>query len=214
MSTKMKGLLKGLRYISQIFDANGKEHEMQIGYPTDVKHVAHIGWDGPSVSSPSWAQMNEFRSAPLSSLGNEAMESSTTSRPSQGFIVSSPARNLPQHPLPKPGSRRQELIASSASSPSTGSPRRGHHPRSDGASTRELLLALDAVAGGGGGSGGGSPASPNRPRHSRRHQSTGGVSVDSPTRDSPSGSAAPGKTRHHRKAAAAAGGIRRRRTRR
>ncbi|CAK9328629.1 unnamed protein product [Citrullus colocynthis] len=35
---------------------------MQIGYPTDVKHVAHIGWDGPSVNSPSW--MNEFKSPP------------------------------------------------------------------------------------------------------------------------------------------------------
>lgn len=56
----MKGLLKGLRYISQIFEAE-KEPEMQIGYPTDVKHVAHIGWDGPSVNSPSW--MNEFKSS-------------------------------------------------------------------------------------------------------------------------------------------------------
>ena len=85
----MKGLLRGLRYISQIFgmevlslmvlvhqtnswqnkqsymmcsflgvidrnfncvaDNDEKEPEMQIGYPTDVKHVAHIGWDGPSV---------------------------------------------------------------------------------------------------------------------------------------------------------------------
>nr|CAD1830917.1 unnamed protein product [Ananas comosus var. bracteatus] len=57
----MKGLLRGLRYISQIFD--NKEQEMQIGYPTDVKHVAHIGWDGPSAAAaPSW--MNEFQSAP------------------------------------------------------------------------------------------------------------------------------------------------------
>ncbi|KAH9748168.1 hypothetical protein KPL70_004937 [Citrus sinensis] len=27
---------------------------MEIGYPTDVKHVAHIGWDGQSGSAPSW----------------------------------------------------------------------------------------------------------------------------------------------------------------
>ncbi|GMH02579.1 hypothetical protein Nepgr_004418 [Nepenthes gracilis] len=33
---------------------------MQIGHPTDVKHVAHIGWDGPTVNSPSW--MKEFKS--------------------------------------------------------------------------------------------------------------------------------------------------------
>ncbi|KAI6684139.1 hypothetical protein NL676_030052 [Syzygium grande] len=62
MTTKMKGLLKGLRYISQIFDSDddAKEPEMMIGYPTDVKHVAHIGWDGPAVkNSPSW--MNDFK---------------------------------------------------------------------------------------------------------------------------------------------------------
>ncbi|XP_043804887.1 CRIB domain-containing protein RIC6 [Manihot esculenta] len=56
---KMKGLLKGLRYISQIFE-NEKEAEMQIGLPTDVKHVAHIGWDGPAVNSPSWVTFNVF----------------------------------------------------------------------------------------------------------------------------------------------------------
>lgn len=83
-NNKMKGLLKGLRYISEIFGMyfslfkkkkkrgfsdwndkmfelcvfaeNEKEPEMQIGLPTDVKHVAHIGWDGPSSvnSAPSW----------------------------------------------------------------------------------------------------------------------------------------------------------------
>ncbi|XP_023635243.1 CRIB domain-containing protein RIC7 isoform X2 [Capsella rubella] len=62
-STKMKSLLKGLRYISQVFEGD-KEQEMQIGNPTDVKHVAHIGWDGPSdnATAPSW--MNDFKSSP------------------------------------------------------------------------------------------------------------------------------------------------------
>lgn len=31
-----------------------KEREIEIGYPTDVKHVAHIGWDGPSGNAPTW----------------------------------------------------------------------------------------------------------------------------------------------------------------
>lgn len=33
---------------------------MQIGLPTDVKHVAHIGWDGPSGNqnnTPSWVRI-------------------------------------------------------------------------------------------------------------------------------------------------------------
>ncbi|KAJ0239150.1 CRIB domain-containing protein RIC6 [Hirschfeldia incana] len=52
-SSKMKSLLKD----------SGKEEEIEIGNPTDVKHVSHIGWDGPSAtpaSAPSW--MNEFKS--------------------------------------------------------------------------------------------------------------------------------------------------------
>ncbi|XVF28574.1 hypothetical protein REPUB_Repub15cG0041700 [Reevesia pubescens] len=44
--------------------AEEKEPEMQIGLPTDVKHVAHIGMDGPSANKPSW--MTEFNSAPES----------------------------------------------------------------------------------------------------------------------------------------------------
>nr|KAJ0225970.1 hypothetical protein LSAT_V11C100030170 [Lactuca sativa] len=44
----------------QITEAdNEKEPEIQIGAPTDVKHVAHIGCDGPSSNAPSW--MNEFQ---------------------------------------------------------------------------------------------------------------------------------------------------------
>lgn len=37
-----------------------KEPEMQIGYPTDVKHVAHIGWDGPSANTPSWVYIYKY----------------------------------------------------------------------------------------------------------------------------------------------------------
>ncbi|KAI3948930.1 hypothetical protein MKW92_032057 [Papaver armeniacum] len=56
---KMKGIYKGFnKYISQMFVVK-EEHEMQIGNPTDVKHVAHIGWDGQSSNAPSW--MNEFK---------------------------------------------------------------------------------------------------------------------------------------------------------
>ncbi|XP_052620446.1 CRIB domain-containing protein RIC5 isoform X4 [Lactuca sativa] len=50
-----------------------KEREMEIGYPTDVKHAAHIGWDGSSSSAPSW--MNEFKTAPdftATTIGNSA----------------------------------------------------------------------------------------------------------------------------------------------
>uniref|UniRef100_A0A0D3GJZ1 CRIB domain-containing protein n=1 Tax=Oryza barthii TaxID=65489 RepID=A0A0D3GJZ1_9ORYZ len=42
MEIKMKGIFKGLKIISQIF-ALQKQHEMEIGCPTDVRHVSHIG---------------------------------------------------------------------------------------------------------------------------------------------------------------------------
>ncbi|RDX94336.1 CRIB domain-containing protein RIC7, partial [Mucuna pruriens] len=63
-NSKVKSLLKGLRFISQLFDKDEKEAEFHIGHPTDVKHVAHIGWDGhgPSENNPSW--MSEYKSVP------------------------------------------------------------------------------------------------------------------------------------------------------
>ncbi|CAN4102035.1 unnamed protein product [Withania somnifera] len=66
MGTKVKCLFKGLRYISQVFDEN-KEKDIQIGFPTDVQHVGHVGWDGKSVDKPSWEfkSPGAFQSAPL-----------------------------------------------------------------------------------------------------------------------------------------------------
>ena len=58
MGTKVKGFFKGLKNISNIFDEEKEEQEIQIGMPTDVKHVAHIGADGPVDESPSW--MKEY----------------------------------------------------------------------------------------------------------------------------------------------------------
>ncbi|KAE8724415.1 CRIB domain-containing protein RIC10 [Hibiscus syriacus] len=60
MAGKIKGIYKGFKCISQIFAV--KEREMEIGHPTDVKHVAHIGLDHSSAVAPSW--MNEFKTSP------------------------------------------------------------------------------------------------------------------------------------------------------
>lgn len=38
-------------------DEDNKQDDIQIGFPTDVKHVAHIGWDGPTIDSPSWVPL-------------------------------------------------------------------------------------------------------------------------------------------------------------
>jgi len=41
-------LMKGIKSLSLMFagDEEEEEREMVIGYPTDVQHVGHIGWDG------------------------------------------------------------------------------------------------------------------------------------------------------------------------
>ncbi|CAF1838675.1 unnamed protein product [Brassica oleracea] len=38
-----------------------EEDEMEIGYPTDVRHVSHIGWDSSPSSAPSW--LHEFKTS-------------------------------------------------------------------------------------------------------------------------------------------------------
>nr|XP_034591095.1 CRIB domain-containing protein RIC5-like isoform X2 [Setaria viridis]XP_034591096.1 CRIB domain-containing protein RIC5-like isoform X2 [Setaria viridis] len=51
MAISMKGIFRGLKIIAQIFMQ--REHEIEIGYPTDVRHVSHVGF-GASGSCPSW----------------------------------------------------------------------------------------------------------------------------------------------------------------
>lgn len=35
-----------------------KDIDMEIGYPTEVKHVAHVGWEGSSGSAPAWVKLS------------------------------------------------------------------------------------------------------------------------------------------------------------
>ena len=108
----MKGVLKGFKYITQIFDEE-KEKEMEIGLPTDVKHVAHIGFDGPATESPSW--MSKFKgpeksqSAPLDTKG-EPVQQRARSAPldinGNSIDSSSPDMNRDMPNIPKASRRR------------------------------------------------------------------------------------------------------------
>ncbi|XAR65619.1 hypothetical protein NMG60_11009787 [Bertholletia excelsa] len=131
MATIIKGFYKGFKYnISQIFVV--KEREMQIGHPTDVKHVAHIGWDGPSGSAPSW--MNEFKTSSnfmATSLGNihETRDSSSamstwSSQEFESMDRRGPTeviKELPPTDLPKKQRRKKTKSSSSCSSSSRSS---------------------------------------------------------------------------------------------
>ncbi|XP_072999659.1 CRIB domain-containing protein RIC4-like [Typha latifolia] len=65
-------LIKSLKSLSQLLVVYGEyeeevEMEMEIGFPTDVQHVGHIGWDGFNnvTSMKSWdGAPHEFLSLP------------------------------------------------------------------------------------------------------------------------------------------------------
>lgn len=74
ISAGFQKLVKSLKSISQYLvfhdEEDEEELEMEIGYPTDVQHVAHIGWDGFNGVSckKSWDRAPEFLSLPSFSL--------------------------------------------------------------------------------------------------------------------------------------------------
>ena len=73
---QMKGLLKGLRYISQMFDEEDEGKEIQIGFPTDVKHLAHIGCEDNKANTPSW--MTDFKDTQQEAKSSEGQDKGNT----------------------------------------------------------------------------------------------------------------------------------------
>nr|GEY78508.1 CRIB domain-containing protein RIC10-like [Tanacetum cinerariifolium] len=105
---------------------------MEIGYPTDVKHVAHIGWDGSSGSAPAW--MNEFKTAPdfaATSIGNPGSAMSTWSsqdfgeamgrRPSNDVLNDLPPTDLPNIPKKQRRKKSKSICSPKKSSSSRSS---------------------------------------------------------------------------------------------
>ncbi|KAK4803050.1 hypothetical protein SAY86_001253 [Trapa natans] len=187
MSTKMKGIFKGLRYISQIFEEE-KEQEMVIGLPTDVKHVAHIGMDGPSNTPPSW--MNEYKQAdteggskkeasdpkPFES-NSMASEGSCRRRAKAQGCHGSPGRDLPE--VPKP-SRRHSSSTNGVESPTKAKSERRRHSRhaSKGSSPgRDFLVGVpsDVESESGLDSPHNLPAMPKKTRRKKSKETTGQV---------------------------------------
>lgn len=114
-------LLRGFKNLShQIFavydeeDEEEEEPEMVIGLPTDVKHVAHIGWDGSTSTTSSVRSWN--RAAPPPGTTAPATASASTSA-----SASSAAPPPPQAQPPALSARQFELaMAAQASAATTG----------------------------------------------------------------------------------------------
>ncbi|XP_078428631.1 CRIB domain-containing protein RIC10-like isoform X2 [Wolffia australiana] len=117
----MKGIFKGFKYFSHIFSKGYKEHEMEIGFPTNVRHVSHIGWSSSPANAPSW--MSEFKTAEdfsLASLGEgPATELSWTSYAEDFEPMSAlHARSASQRGSKKgKGKKSKQLSLSPSSSP-------------------------------------------------------------------------------------------------
>ncbi|GAB2277189.1 CRIB domain-containing protein [Dionaea muscipula] len=62
ISTGVNRLVKSFKNLSQLFTYEDELEELEIGCPTDVKHVTHIGWDGCS----GWDDGGELLSRPHS----------------------------------------------------------------------------------------------------------------------------------------------------
>ncbi|KAJ3672133.1 hypothetical protein LUZ60_006854 [Juncus effusus] len=199
MDTKMKGLFKGLRYISQIFDSKG-EPEMQIGFPTDVKHVAHIGWDGPTPSptGPTW--MNEFQSGMEGSqqnTGSSNWASSGFSDSSRKATLEKPPSRPPRHKssFTDPDSPQHDIMLTQSGGGST----RLSSSSSVGSPSRDIQAGSrhgrkSRSAGGGGSSGDSQPsdAPPTVPKQKNRRKvkGSGGGSSGGSVRSSRSRSTA------------------------
>ncbi|CAL4972459.1 unnamed protein product [Urochloa decumbens] len=119
-------LLRGFKNLSQIFavydedeEEEEEEREMVIGLPTDVKHVAHIGWDGSTSTTTSLRSWNRAPPPPPA----EASSSSAAAAPAQH-------QPLEQYPLPLPAlDMRQFELAMVAQAAAGGSSTRGAHRR-------------------------------------------------------------------------------------
>ncbi|XP_039048762.1 CRIB domain-containing protein RIC5-like, partial [Hibiscus syriacus] len=123
LPAKMKGFLRGIKYVSHIFE-DDKEPEMQIGHPTDVKHVAHIGMDCPTVAKPSWFYISYLNvnlgAGSRDSLASNGSEKPKKSRGKQS-VGSSPSAGSEKN------TRRQRTPEESANRDSSSDERQQQH---------------------------------------------------------------------------------------
>ncbi|KAL0727346.1 hypothetical protein Bca4012_023439 [Brassica carinata] len=134
MAMKMKGIYKSFKMEKHIiWSTVVKERDMEIGHPTEVKHVNHVGWEVSSGSAPAW--LSDFKaeaepSSPIPSSFCHASNSKsllTTSsstdfdqRSSKPFISDRP-RDVPPIPVGlskiQSKSKNRRKYSSSTSSP-------------------------------------------------------------------------------------------------
>ncbi|CAO2181934.1 unnamed protein product [Urochloa humidicola] len=123
-------LLRGFKNLSQIFavydeeEEEEEEREMVIGLPTDVKHVAHIGWDGSTSTTTSLRSWNRAAPPPPPASSSSA-SASAAAPPSQPQHQQQPPEQYPL-PLPALDMRQFELAMAAQAAGGSSGPHRRH----------------------------------------------------------------------------------------
>ncbi|KAJ6360460.1 hypothetical protein OIU77_004471 [Salix suchowensis] len=73
ISIGLHRLVKGFKNFPQLFAYKEEIKEMEIGSPTDVKHVTHIGWDAAAPTSNPVHGWDNLISPELLSLQSETL---------------------------------------------------------------------------------------------------------------------------------------------
>ncbi|XP_074567681.1 uncharacterized protein LOC141824314 [Curcuma longa] len=137
MAIKMKGIFKGIRYIFV-----QKEHEMEIGHPTDVKLIAHVGFVNAHGASPSWMNSyktsRDFSSGSLSNFDFTENSWASLDFEQRGLQSATDLEILTEHPCPDlPKAPKSSKGKKKAKSPSS--------TRPSAASTDSYSTAMENV---------------------------------------------------------------------
>ncbi|TKY65356.1 CRIB domain-containing protein RIC4 [Spatholobus suberectus] len=99
LSNGFNRLFKGFKNFSQLFVEKDEfeevEIDMEIGCPTDVQHVTHIGWDGIATSADPMRGWDALIPPELLSLSSQSLQHQDASNLDAKHETSSPVKPSP-----------------------------------------------------------------------------------------------------------------------
>ncbi|XP_048333922.2 CRIB domain-containing protein RIC4 [Ziziphus jujuba] len=93
ISNGMHRLIRSIKSFSQLFvykeEIEEIEKEIDIGFPTDVKHVTHIGLDGSATTNPirGWENLNAPELLSFPSISFKQFELAMAAQSQQPLVV-------------------------------------------------------------------------------------------------------------------------------
>ncbi|CAL0318800.1 unnamed protein product [Lupinus luteus] len=84
-------IMMGIKSLSQLFFEK-EDIEMEIGYPTNVKHVTHIGLDGSNTTNHVKGCWNNLKAPPLSPISFKQFELNMATQVHQSLLNDSSSK--------------------------------------------------------------------------------------------------------------------------